>query len=123
MMMLYVAHLELKTGYVLISSRHFILSIHSICKFLHCFEAYEELFSSINNRFFSLQIFNLGYSAVDTFTTYKFKDQTAGFLTRFRDTRLAFLTIHGAGHEVPAYQPEIAFDMWTKFLAGNFTRN
>lgn len=60
---------------------------------------------------------------MDTFKTYKFNDQTAGFLTRFRDTRLAFLTIHGAGHEVPAYQPEIAFDMWTKFLAGNFTRN
>lgn len=67
------------------------------------------------------KIFDLGYAATNTWTTYKLNGQTAGFLTRFKATHLAFLTIHGAGHEVPAYQPEIAYDMWSKFLAGDFT--
>lgn len=48
-------------------------------------------------------------------------EQTAGYLTQWKKTKLGFLTVHGAGHEVPAYKPEIAFDMWKNYLAGEYT--
>ena len=45
----------------------------------------------------------------------------AGYLTKFKSTKMAFLTVHNAGHEVPTYVPEVALDMWTKYLNGYFT--
>jgi serine carboxypeptidase-like clade 2 len=67
-------------------------------------------------------IWGLGYEvAVNPWKTYTVNEQTAGYLTQWRDTKLAFLTIRGAGHEVPTYKPEAALDMWTRYLAGEFT--
>lgn len=67
-------------------------------------------------------IWGLGYTpAANAWATYTVDGQTAGYLTKWTGTKLAFLTIHGAGHEVPTYKPEIALDMWERYLAGEFT--
>ena len=47
--------------------------------------------------------------------------QTSGYLTKWTGTNFAFLTVHRAGHEVPAYTPDVALDMWKKYLAGEYT--
>lgn len=46
---------------------------------------------------------------------WRVQGQTAGFCTRF-DQNLTFCTVHGAGHEVPAYRPMEALALFTKFL-------
>jgi hypothetical protein len=87
-------------------------------------------------------IWDLGYDiALPSWATYTVDEQTAGYLTKWKNTKLAFLTIHGAGHEVcfvqmlfirvlfcfllfvwvPTYKPSIALDMWKRYLAGEFT--
>jgi hypothetical protein len=38
--------------------------------------------------------------ALPSWATYTVDEQTAGYLTKWKNTKLAFLTIHGAGHEV-----------------------
>ena len=43
----------------------------------------------------------------------------SGYITQFDKSRITFVTVHGAGHEVPTYQPEIAYKMWISYLAGN----
>ena len=43
--------------------------------------------------------------------------QPGGFLTQFADS-FTFVTVHYAGHEVPAYQPEKAFAMISSALSG-----
>jgi len=67
-------------------------------------------------------IWDLGYE-VDgrMWQTYTVNQQTAGYLTKWTDTKLAFLTIHGAGHEVPTYKPAESLDMWARYLNGEFT--
>jgi hypothetical protein len=44
--------------------------------------------------------------------------QQAGYLTQFSDS-LSFATVHNAGHEVPAYQPEIAMELFARYLDGS----
>jgi len=67
-------------------------------------------------------IWDLGYQTSGRiWTTYTVNDQTAGYFTSWKNTKLGFLTIHGAGHEVPTYQPEIALDMFSRYLKGEFT--
>ena len=69
-------------------------------------------------------IWALGYDvAPKPWSTYTYNQQTAGYLTKWKNTKLAFLTIHGAGHEVPTYKPDVALDMFTRYLAGEFTNN
>ena len=41
--------------------------------------------------------------------------------SNFSLKKFAFLTVHGAGHEVPAYMPKVALDMWEKYLQGYWT--
>jgi len=41
----------------------------------------------------------------------------AGYATTYGD-RLSFVTVKGAGHEVPTYKPEAAFDLFSAFLNG-----
>jgi carboxypeptidase C (cathepsin A) len=53
------------------------------------------------------------------------QNQTAGFFTLFdlgedSNATFSFVTVHGAGHEVPAYRPVEAFVMFHNFLQGFF---
>jgi len=68
-------------------------------------------------------IWGMGYTVSPTsyWRPYVVSEQTAGYLTKWQGTGLAFLTVHGAGHEVPTYKPEVALDLFTKYLAGDFT--
>jgi carboxypeptidase C (cathepsin A) len=67
-------------------------------------------------------IWGLGYTvAANMWSSYMVSGQTAGYQTQWANTKLGFLTIHGAGHEVPTYKPEVALDMWSRYLAGEFT--
>lgn len=67
-------------------------------------------------------IWDLGYTVSGLpWQVYTYNQQTAGYLTQWKSTKLAFLTIHGAGHEVPTYKPDVALDMWSKYLSGTFT--
>ena len=67
-------------------------------------------------------IWDLGYEVAGRmWQTYEFNGQTAGYFTQWKDTKLGFLTVHGAGHEVPTYKPEVALDLFTKYLNGEWT--
>lgn len=44
--------------------------------------------------------------------------QQGGYLTQFADS-LSFATVHHAGHEVPAYQPEMALELFRRYLDGS----
>ncbi len=52
---------------------------------------------------------------------YIFEGQIVGYHVNWPSSRLAFVTIHGAGHEVPTYSPEVALDLWNKYLSGAWT--
>lgn len=56
--------------------------------------------------------------------TWHVNDQTAGYATKFNTTyennSFMFITVHGAGHEVPAYKPAEAFDLWERFLTDSW---
>lgn len=67
-------------------------------------------------------IFDLGFElqAEDLWREYLVDGQLAGYRTTWAGTNLAFLTVHGAGHEVPAFKPAVAADLWFRFLAGNW---
>ena len=43
--------------------------------------------------------------------------QTGGFIQQYEG--LTFMTVRGAGHEVPFYRPEAAFAMFSAWLSGN----
>ena len=42
----------------------------------------------------------MGFKPQTYWTPYVVEGQTAGYLTQFAGTKLAFLTVHNAGHEV-----------------------
>jgi len=67
-------------------------------------------------------IWNLGYDVSEpAWQTYSVKNQPSGYLTKWKGKKLGFLTVHGAGHEVPMYAPEVAFQMFQDFIAGKLT--
>lgn len=67
-------------------------------------------------------IWDLGYTPSGRrWQPYKVNDQVAGYLTKWTKQKLAFATVHGAGHEVPTYKPEIALSLWTQYLNGELT--
>ena len=67
-------------------------------------------------------IWDLGYNVSGrAWQAYTVSEQTAGYITKWADTKLAFATVHGAGHEVPTYKPEIALSLWKSYLAGELT--
>lgn len=65
-------------------------------------------------------IFNLGLQVSSLWKTYSLAGQVAGYLTQFHEDGLKFLVVRGAGHEVPTYAPEIALDMFQRFLNWNW---
>jgi len=66
-------------------------------------------------------IWGLGYEVGTNWSPFMLEGQTIGFLTTWPKSKLALLTIHGAGHEVPTYKPKQAFDMFSRYLNGEFT--
>jgi len=68
-------------------------------------------------------IWDLGYKVNGKmWQPYTVAGQTAGYLTKWQDTGLAFATVRGAGHEVPTYKPEIALYIFDQYLQGNLTK-
>uniref|UniRef100_A0A7S2S5U4 Carboxypeptidase n=1 Tax=Rhizochromulina marina TaxID=1034831 RepID=A0A7S2S5U4_9STRA len=80
-------------------------------------------------------IWKLGYSVQDDWAAWYYKDamygdgQVGGYRVRFTtpqaeedstSSRLSFVTIHHAGHEVPMYQPMRALHVFENFLDGVF---
>lgn len=65
-------------------------------------------------------IWDLGYEVKGRrWQQYKVSNQTAGYMTQWKNTGLTFMTVHGAGHEVPTYQPEIALYLFNEYIAGS----
>ena len=72
-------------------------------------------------------IYDLGFApqAAHLWQPWKVNREVAGYKTNFElgaDARangaeFIFATVHGAGHEVPAYRPMEALEMFRKFLA------
>lgn len=68
-------------------------------------------------------IYDLGFPVDNLWTTWMVDGQTAGYSTTFKtpfgkDSRFAFMTVHGAGHEVPTYKPKEALDLFQRYLKG-----
>jgi carboxypeptidase C (cathepsin A) len=67
-------------------------------------------------------IWDLGYELTGRmYQSYEVAGQMAGYATKWAGAKLGFVTVHGAGHEVPTYKPEVALDLWTKYLNGEWT--
>jgi carboxypeptidase C (cathepsin A) len=67
-------------------------------------------------------IWDMGYEVSGRrWQTYTYNEQTVGYITKWKNTKLAFVTVHNAGHEVPAYTPDVALDLWIKYLRGQWT--
>jgi len=71
-------------------------------------------------------IYGLGFAPQKgkDWTIWKTEDgELAGYMTKFKGAKLAFATVHGAGHEVPTYKPQAAFELFTNYLSGSLTRD
>jgi carboxypeptidase C (cathepsin A) len=68
-------------------------------------------------------IWDLGYKVAPgkEWQEYTVNNQTAGYITKWKGTKLGLATVRGAGHMVPAYKPEIALDLFGRFLRGELT--
>mmetsp|Transcript_21233 Transcript_21233/g.21939 ORF Transcript_21233/g.21939 Transcript_21233/m.21939 type:complete len:467 (-) Transcript_21233:197-1597(-) len=68
-------------------------------------------------------IWDLGYSVKGRkYVPYEVSQQMAGYATKFDGVKFGFVTVHGAGHEVPAYKPEVALYLWKTYLEGGWTQ-
>jgi hypothetical protein len=70
-------------------------------------------------------IWGLGADAASKWNPWSVLDQTAGFVTHFdlgplTEAKFTFVTVHGAGHEVPAYKPVEALQMFRNYLSGHW---
>ena len=68
-----------------------------------------------------LQKLKLSPEEACNWKAYYVDDNVAGYFTRYQGTSLKFLTIHGAGHEVPTYTPAIALDMLYRFIGNDWS--
>lgn len=68
-------------------------------------------------------IWDMGYGKPfgESWAEYTYEGQPSGFITKWTKEKLAFVTVHGAGHEVPTYKPAVALDLFTKYLDGEWT--
>ncbi|KAL8166233.1 hypothetical protein V2J09_007732 [Rumex salicifolius] len=58
---------------------------------------------------------SLGYNVVDSWRPWMVNNQVAGYVQGFQHN-LTFLTIKGAGHTVPEYKPQEAFEFYSRWL-------
>eukprot|EP00640_Fibrocapsa_japonica_P000932 CAMPEP_0113943222 /NCGR_PEP_ID=MMETSP1339-20121228/21113_1 /TAXON_ID=94617 /ORGANISM="Fibrocapsa japonica" /LENGTH=644 /DNA_ID=CAMNT_0000948035 /DNA_START=89 /DNA_END=2023 /DNA_ORIENTATION=+ /assembly_acc=CAM_ASM_000762 len=61
-------------------------------------------------------VYDLGYEITRPWQEWKVNGQVAGFEVLFDG--LSFVTVHDAGHEVPAFKPEESLALFKAFLAG-----
>jgi carboxypeptidase C (cathepsin A) len=66
-------------------------------------------------------IYSLGYDVSSLWETWYVDGQTSGYITRFKTpysekSRFTFMTVHGAGHEVPTYKPKEALKLFQMYL-------
>jgi len=66
-------------------------------------------------------IYDLGFSVSSLWNTWYLDGQTAGYITKFntplsKNTRLSFITVHFAGHEVPTYKPKEALELFKMYI-------
>jgi hypothetical protein len=67
-------------------------------------------------------IWDLGYKHDGkAHKAWEVDEQVAGYATKFSEAKLGFVTVHGAGHEVPTYKPQAALELWSKYLNGEWT--
>ena len=73
-------------------------------------------------------IWDLGVKARgrDTWNPWTVEKQTAGFVTQFHldnpDSSFVFVTVRGAGHEVPAYRPMEALELLIHYLNDDWSK-
>jgi carboxypeptidase C (cathepsin A) len=70
-------------------------------------------------------IWGLGVEATRMWKAWKVEEQTAGFVTHFdlgdqTDATFLFVTVHRAGHEVPAYRPVEALALFRNYFSGEW---
>ena len=66
-------------------------------------------------------IWDLGYPVKSLWKVWEVNQQVAGYITHFitphsTKSRLIFATVHFAGHEVPTYKPQEAFELFQAYL-------
>lgn len=66
-------------------------------------------------------IYDLGFPVDSLWKTWTVDGQTAGYTTTFKtpfskESRFSFITVHGAGHEVPTYKPKEALDLFKMYI-------
>ena len=57
----------------------------------------------------------------DEWQPYLFHNQLVGYFTVWKESKMGFVTIRGAGHEVPTYKPKVSLDLWGRYLLGEWT--
>jgi len=57
----------------------------------------------------------MGFKQTAASTAWKIGDQHVGFIKQFNNNLRMFI-VKGAGHEVPMYQKQTAYDLLQKFL-------
>jgi len=60
---------------------------------------------------------SLGYAETTAWVPWTISEQVAGYVTYY-EKDFTFITVKGAGHMVPQYQPEAALNMIQRYLAG-----
>ena len=70
-------------------------------------------------------IWDLGYQASGKiWQPYIVNGQTGGYSTKWdtkSSTHFGFATVHGAGHEVPTYKPDVALWLFDSYMKGELT--
>lgn len=60
---------------------------------------------------------SLGLPLKEGWRAWMVNKQVAGYVTVYDLNGFTFLTVKGAGHMVPEFQPESAFEMFRRYLA------
>jgi hypothetical protein len=76
-------------------------------------------------QYFVFDFLNYKVKTNSYWNLWKVDRQTAGYITEFdtpwtKESRLAFSTVHFAGHEVPTYKPKEAFVLFNAFINNNY---
>jgi hypothetical protein len=62
-------------------------------------------------------VFKIGKNVKSLWEKWEVDGQPAGYITKFNGS-FSFATVHTAGHEVPAYQPKRAYDLFEQYVNG-----